>query len=157
MRFARRDSAALMRALRLKESCHRNEPQHPRPPDAFSRTGLTINIDALEQLESMVEVKTRSFRIKRSGSRFAGILDWNRVQPRPSRPGVLLRWNAIKFGVEEKKVLATYKKAAQSGFLLSGSIQHLGSGWVKEDFEIVKAPWIRWSNGLQCRTAGIPA
>lgn len=108
---------------------------------AFSRTGLTINIDALEQLESMVDVKTRSFRNKT----IRVSVRWNPglgigFSPRAITAGECSSdGTPIKFGVEEKKVLATYKKAVQSGFSPVGLHQHLGSGWVKEDFEIVKA------------------
>ncbi len=44
----------------------------------------------------------------------------------------------IKFGVEESKVMAAFEKAKDYGFSPIGLHQHLGSGWVKEDFETVK-------------------
>lgn len=107
---------------------------------AFSRTGLTINIDAPEQLESMVDIKRRSFRNK--AIRIS--VRWNPglgigFSPRAITAGERSSdGTPIKFGVEEKKVIATYKKAAQSGFSPMGLHQHLGSGWVKEDYETVK-------------------
>jgi diaminopimelate decarboxylase len=105
----------------------------------FAIEGLTVNIDAAEQLDLMSEVK-REF---------------------PSRPiRVSVRWNPgigrginarvitagkrssdgtpIKFGVEAKKVLGVFARARKLGFRPVGLHQHLGSGWVKEDFPMVR-------------------
>jgi diaminopimelate decarboxylase len=43
----------------------------------------------------------------------------------------------IKFGVEEKKVLPVFAEARRLGFTPVGLHQHLGSGWVADDFEMV--------------------
>jgi len=108
---------------------------------AFGQTGLTVNIDALEQIELMADVKTRSFRNK--AVRVS--VRWNPGLGRGFSPRTITAGERssdgtpIKFGVEQNKVLATYKKAAESGFSPVGLHQHLGSGWVKEDFETVKA------------------
>jgi diaminopimelate decarboxylase len=105
----------------------------------FAHDGLTVNIDAAEQLDLMSEVK-RDF------------------PPRPIR--VSVRWNPgigrgfnsrvvtagkrstdgmpIKFGVEEKKVLGVFARARKLGFRPVGLHQHLGSGWVREDFGKVR-------------------
>jgi diaminopimelate decarboxylase len=108
--------------------------------DVFSLDGVTINIDALEQLELMKEIKGRGFRNKK----IRVSVRWN---PGVGR-GFSLRaitagkrssdGTPIKFGVEESKVLTAYEKAAQYGFVPVGLHQHLGSGWVGEDFETVK-------------------
>lgn len=105
----------------------------------FGVEGLTVNIDAAEQLEVMSEIK-REF---------------------PDRPiRVSVRWNPglgsgfdakaitagkrssngtpIKFGVEARKVLDVFRRARQLGFQPVGLHQHLGSGWVREDFGMVK-------------------
>lgn len=105
----------------------------------FGIEGLTVNIDALEQLAVMGEVKRefpdRSIRVS---------VRWN--------PGVGRGFHAkaitagkrssdgtpIKFGVEAGKVLAVFAKARQMGFRPVGLHQHLGSGWVREDFGMVR-------------------
>jgi diaminopimelate decarboxylase len=106
----------------------------------FAIEGLTVNIDAAEQLDLMNEVK-RDFpsRVIRVSVR------WN--------PGIGRGFNArvitagkrssdgtpIKFGVEGKKVLGVFVRARKLGFLPVGLHQHLGSGWVREDFPMVRA------------------
>jgi diaminopimelate decarboxylase len=106
----------------------------------FAIDGLTVNIDAAEQLEVMSAVKrefpNRDFRVS---------VRWN--------PGIGRGFNArvitagkrssdgmpIKFGVEAKKVLAVFARAQKLGFRPVGLHQHLGSGWVREDFGMVQA------------------
>jgi diaminopimelate decarboxylase len=44
----------------------------------------------------------------------------------------------IKFGVEDAKVGRAFRRAARFGFIPVGLHQHLGSGWVGEDFPAVK-------------------
>jgi diaminopimelate decarboxylase len=106
----------------------------------FAFDGLTVNIDAAEQLDLMSEVK-RDFpsRVIRVSVR------WN--------PGIGRGFNArvitagkrssdgtpIKFGVEAKKVLGVFARARKLGFRPVGLHQHLGSGWVREDFPMVRA------------------
>src|SRR4030042_5284256 len=106
----------------------------------FAVDGLTVNIDAAEQLDLMNEVK-RDFpsRVIRVSVR------WN--------PGIGRGFNArvitagkrssdgtpIKFGVEGKKVLGVFARARKLGFRPVGLHQHLGSGWVREDFPMVRA------------------
>jgi diaminopimelate decarboxylase len=108
---------------------------------AFGEIGLTVNIDALEQLDLMTDVKTRSFRNRT----IRVSVRWNPGLGRGFSPRAITAGERssdgtpIKFGVEQNKVLATYKKAAELGFSPVGLHQHLGSGWVKEDFETVKA------------------
>jgi diaminopimelate decarboxylase len=106
----------------------------------FAIDGLTVNIDAAEQLEIMGEIKRTEF---------------------PSKPiRVSVRWNSgigrgfnarvitagkrssdgtpIKFGVEAKKVVEVFRRARRLGFQPVGLHQHLGSGWVREDFGMVQ-------------------
>ena len=106
----------------------------------FAVDRLTVNIDAAEQLDLMSEVK-RDFpsRVIRVSVR------WN--------PGIGRGFNArvitagkrssdgtpIKFGVEGKKVLGVFARARKLGFRPVGLHQHLGSGWVREDFPMVRA------------------
>jgi diaminopimelate decarboxylase len=45
----------------------------------------------------------------------------------------------VKFGVEERKVLDVFAKARSLGFSPVGLHQHLGSGWVREDYAAVRA------------------
>lgn len=105
----------------------------------FGVEGLTINIDAAEQLDLMSEVMPefpgRTIRVS---------VRWN--------PGIGRGFNArvitagkrssdgtpIKFGVEAKKVLGVFRRARRLGFRPVGLHQHLGSGWVREDFGMVK-------------------
>ena len=105
----------------------------------FGIEGLTVNIDAAEQLAVMGEVKRefpdRSIRVS---------VRWN--------PGVGRGFHAkaitagkrssdgtpIKFGVEAGKVLQVFAKARKMGFRPVGLHQHLGSGWVREDFGMVR-------------------
>ncbi|MBN2264429.1 MAG: diaminopimelate decarboxylase, partial [Candidatus Aminicenantes bacterium] len=106
----------------------------------FAVDGLTVNIDASEQLDLMSEIK-REFpgRIIRVSVR------WN--------PGIGRGFNArvvtagkrssdgtpIKFGVEADKVIGVFRRARRLGFRPVGLHQHLGSGWVREDFGMVRA------------------
>jgi diaminopimelate decarboxylase len=106
----------------------------------FAFEGVTVNIDAAEQLDLMNEVKrdfpSRAIRVS---------VRWN--------PGIGRGFNArvitagkrssdgtpIKFGVEGKKVLGVFARARKLGFRPVGLHQHLGSGWVREDFPMVRA------------------
>lgn len=105
----------------------------------FGIEGLTVNIDAAEQLAVMGEVKRefpdRAIRVS---------VRWN--------PGIGRGFHAkaitagrrssdgtpIKFGVEAGKVLPVFAKARKMGFKPVGLHQHLGSGWVREDFGMVR-------------------
>jgi diaminopimelate decarboxylase len=105
----------------------------------FAIDGLTVNIDAAEQLDLMNEVK-REF----PGRAVRVSVRWN--------PGIGRGFNAkaitagkrssdgtpIKFGVEAGKVLGVFERARRLGFRTVGLHQHLGSGWVREDFPMVR-------------------
>jgi len=107
----------------------------------FPIEGLTVNIDAAEQLDVMAEVKSRQFRRRK----IRVSVRWN--------PGIGRGFNArvvtagrrssdgtpVKFGVEERKVLDVFAKARSLGFSPVGLHQHLGSGWVREDYAAVRA------------------
>lgn len=106
---------------------------------AFSIDGLVVNIDAYEQIELMARVRARWFK----GRTVPVSIRWN--------PGIGLGFNPkavtagernadgtpIKFGVEETKVLPAFRAAAAAGFTPVGFHQHLGSGWVAEDYPAV--------------------
>ena len=105
----------------------------------FAVDGLTVNIDAAEQLDLMAEVKGefpgRTIRVS---------VRWN--------PGIGRGFNAkaitagkrssdgmpIKFGVEARKVVGVFGQARKLGFQPVGLHQHIGSGWVRDDFGMVR-------------------
>jgi diaminopimelate decarboxylase len=105
----------------------------------FRVKGLTVNIDALEQLELMRELKKREFR--KAAIRVS--VRWNPGIGRGFNPRAITAGarssdgTPIKFGVERSKVFPALERAASSGFVPVGLHQHLGSGWVEEDYRIV--------------------
>ena len=104
--------------------------------EAFAMSGLTVNIDALEQIEIMARVRDRHF----AGKRVRVAVRWNPGIGRGFNPKVITAGERssdgtpIKFGVEDRKVLAAFRKAAACGFEPVGLHQHLGSGWVRDDY-----------------------
>ncbi len=106
----------------------------------FLQDGVTVTIDALEQLDLMRGVKERNFKNK--VIRVA--IRWNPGIGRGFSPKTTTAGQKspegipIKFGIEDKKVLQTFEKATEYGFIPVGLHQHLGSGWVSRDFETVK-------------------
>jgi diaminopimelate decarboxylase len=106
----------------------------------FAVDGLTVNIDAAEQLDLMSEVK-REFRAKA----IRVSVRWNPGIGRGFNPKAVTAGKRssdgtpIKFGVEAKKVLGVFTRARRLGFRPVGLHQHLGSGWVREDFPLVRA------------------
>lgn len=106
----------------------------------FAVDGLTVNIDAAEQLEIMGAVKRASFP-SRSIRVF---VRWN--------PGIGRGFNSrvvtagrrapdgtpVKFGVEDGRVMDVFARARRLGFRPVGLHQHLGSGWVRQDFGMVR-------------------
>lgn len=104
--------------------------------------GVTVNIDALEQIELMVAVR-KKLKIKRP---LRVSLRWNPGLGRGFCSQTItagkrsLDGTPIKFGVEGFKIVETFRKLKQSGFQPVGLHQHLGSGWTEEDFPVaVKA------------------
>jgi diaminopimelate decarboxylase len=108
--------------------------------EAFAIPGLTVNIDAAEQLEIMREVRDSGFR--RRAIRVS--VRWNPGIGRGFNPKAVTAGDRspdgtpIKFGVEEGKVVGVFQKAKAYGFLPVGLHQHLGSGWVREDYPAVR-------------------
>jgi diaminopimelate decarboxylase len=107
----------------------------------FAIDGLTVNIDAAEQLEVMGRFKrracpNRSIRVS---------VRWNPGLGSGFNPRVITAGRRssdgtpIKFGVEERKVLGVFARARSLGFVPVGLHQHLGSGWAREDFPTVRA------------------
>ena len=106
----------------------------------FAVDGLTVNIDAVEQLDLMSEVKrdfpSKAIRVS---------VRWNPGIGRGINARVITAGKRssdgtpIKFGVEAKKVLGVFARARKLGFHPVGLHQHLGSGWVREDFGMVRA------------------
>ncbi|OGD27344.1 MAG: diaminopimelate decarboxylase [Candidatus Aminicenantes bacterium RBG_19FT_COMBO_65_30] len=106
----------------------------------FAIDGLTVNIDAAEQLDLMSEIKpefpSKAVRVS---------VRWNPGIGRGFNPRVVTAGKRssdgtpIKFGVEPKKVIGVFARARKLGFRPVGLHQHLGSGWVREDFGLVRA------------------
>ncbi len=105
----------------------------------FAVDGLTVNIDAAEQLAVMGEVK-RDFPKKA----IRVSVRWNPGVGRGINSRVITAGKRssdgtpIKFGVEARKVLDVFRGAKKMGFRPVGLHQHLGSGWVREDFGMVR-------------------
>jgi len=105
----------------------------------FAIDGVTVNIDAAEQLDLMSEVKrefpSKAIRVS---------VRWNPGIGRGFNPKAVTAGRRssdgtpIKFGVEAKKVLGVFARARRLGFRPVGLHQHLGSGWVREDFPLVR-------------------
>lgn len=106
----------------------------------FQYDGVIVNIDALEQLELMREIMRKEFRAKK----IKVSIRWNPGVGRGFNPRVITAGKRssdgtpIKFGIEEKKVFEAFEKASSYGFTTVALHQHLGSGWMKEDYEVVK-------------------
>lgn len=107
----------------------------------FQHDGVIVNIDAEEQVELMREVRDKLCPRKR----IRVSIRWNPGIGRGFSPKTVTAGQKspdktpIKFGVEDQKVLRTFAKTSQSGFLPIGLHQYLGSGWVTEDFAVVKS------------------
>jgi diaminopimelate decarboxylase len=105
----------------------------------FAVEGLTLNVDAVEQLEVMGRFKRRAFPNKR----IRVSVRWNPGIGSGFAPGVVTagarssNGTPIKFGVEESKVLGAFERARELGFVPVGLHQHLGSGWVRQDYPTV--------------------
>ena len=106
----------------------------------FEQDDVTVTIDACDQLDLMKEVKEQHFNHKTI--RIA--IRWNPGIGRGFSPKTITAGTKspdgtpVKFGIEEDKVLPTFAKASAYGFVPVGLHQHLGSGWVAEDFDAVK-------------------
>jgi len=106
----------------------------------FAIDGLTVTIDAAEQLDIMNEVKRRQFPDK--AVRVS--VRWNAGIGRGFSARVITAGKRssdgmpIKFGVEAKKVIDVFARARKMGFQPVGLHQHLGSGWVRGDFGMVR-------------------
>jgi diaminopimelate decarboxylase len=107
----------------------------------FAVDGVTVNIDALEQLELMRDVRQREF----PGKRFRVSVRWNPGLGRGFNPKVVTAGacssdgTPIKFGIEESRVPLAFERAHEFGFVPVGLHQHLGSGWTREDYPVVRA------------------
>jgi diaminopimelate decarboxylase len=106
----------------------------------FGIDGLTINIDAAEQLEIMGAFKRKTCPKKR----IRVSVRWNPGIGRGFNPRVITAGERssdgtpVKFGVEESKVAGVFERARAFGFDPVGLHQHLGSGWVREDLATVE-------------------
>jgi diaminopimelate decarboxylase len=101
----------------------------------FELDGVIVNIDAIEQLEIMVEIKKKDFPDKK----ISVAVRWNPgigkgFSPKTVTAGRLsFDGIPIKFGIEEEQVLSAFQKSAQAGFQPVALHQHLGSGWKAGD------------------------
>ncbi len=106
----------------------------------FAVDGVTVNIDALEQLELMREVRQQEF----PGKKIRVSVRWNPGIGRGFNPKVVTAGacssdgTPIKFGIEESGVPLAFVRAREFGFEPVGLHQHLGSGWTREDFPVVR-------------------
>ncbi|OGD21917.1 MAG: diaminopimelate decarboxylase [Candidatus Aminicenantes bacterium RBG_16_63_16] len=106
----------------------------------FAVDGVIVNIDALEQLDLMGEVRQKEFPAKS----IRVSVRWNPGIGRGFNPKVVTAGartsdgTPIKFGIEEGRVPAAFERALESGFEPVGLHQHLGSGWTREDFPFVR-------------------
>ena len=106
----------------------------------FRHRGVTVNIDALEQIELMKDLRESEF----SRQRIRVSVRLNPGVGRGFNPRVVTAGarspdgTPIKFGLEESKILPAFARAASCGFIPLGLHQHLGSGWVAEDYSFVK-------------------
>lgn len=106
----------------------------------FDQDDVTVTIDAFDQLDLMKEVKDQQFKHKT----IRVAIRWNPGIGRGFSPKAITAGTKspdgtpVKFGIEEDKVLPTFAKASACGFVPVGLHQHLGSGWVAEDFDEVK-------------------
>jgi len=102
----------------------------------FAIDQITVNIDAPEQLLLMRDLQEREF--PRKSIRVA--VRWNPGLGRGFSPKAITAGSGasggipVKFGVEDAQVLPIFSAAREYGFLPVGLHQHLGSGWVKNDF-----------------------
>lgn len=105
----------------------------------FKRSDVLVTVDAYEQLELMKE--TRDLYASLPTINVA--VRWNPGLGRGFHPRVITAGRKspdgtpIKFGVEEDRVIPTFAKAVEYGFKPVGFHQHLGSGWIKQDFQDV--------------------
>ena len=106
---------------------------------AFAVQGLVVNIDAYEQIEIMARVRDRWFKRRT----IPVSVRWNPGVGRGFNPKAVTAGERssdgtpIKFGIEESRVLPAFRAAAAAGFTPVGLHQHLGSGWVAEDYPAV--------------------
>jgi diaminopimelate decarboxylase len=106
----------------------------------FKQEGIIVNIDAEEQLELMKEARDRWFKNKK----ILVSVRWNPgvgtgFSPKTVTAGIKSDSGMpIKFGVDEKRVIPVFQKAKGYGFIPAGLHQHIGSGWIREDFETVQ-------------------
>ncbi len=107
----------------------------------FNLDGVVVNIDAEEQLETMREHRERQHKNKR----VEVFIRWNPGIGRGFSPKTVtagektLDGTPIKFGIEENQTIRIFQKAAEYGFEPVGLHQHLGSGWRKDDFNVVRS------------------
>jgi diaminopimelate decarboxylase len=100
--------------------------------------GVTVNIDALEQIELLAEAG-RKLRVKKP---VRVSVRWNPGLGRGFSSKTITAGKQssdgtpIKFGLEDIRVVETFRRLKQSGFQPSGLHQHLGSGWTEEDFPV---------------------
>ncbi len=126
---------------------------------AFAIPGLTVNIDAAEALELMREVRDAGFR----GRKIRVSVRWNPGIGRGFNPKAVtagersIDGTPIKFGIEERKVVDVFLRAKKLGFTPVGLHQHLGSGWVREDYPTVRRAVDRMvRKAAELRDLGIP-
>ncbi|MGQ9800895.1 MAG: diaminopimelate decarboxylase [Candidatus Saccharicenans sp.] len=101
-------------------------------------TDVTINIDAFEQIEllSVARNRLRAKKPARVSVRWNPGLGRGFCSKTTTAGERTLDGTPIKFGLEDSRVVETFKKLKQLGFKPVGLHQHLGSGWTEEDFPV---------------------
>lgn len=125
----------------------------------FKRSDVMVTVDAYEQLELMKEIRDLYVSLPMIDV----AVRWNPGLGRGFHPRVITAGRKstdgtpIKFGVEEDRVIPTFAKAAEYGFKPVGLHQHLGSGWIKQDFQGVMYAVDRMiAKALELQEAGFP-
>ena len=109
-------------------------------PDDFAALfrieGLIVNIDAPEQIGLMKAARKRIA----PGRRIKVSVRWNPGLGRGFNPKVITAGarsgdgTPVKFGVEPGRVMEAFRLARAAGFDPIGLHQHLGSGWIGQDY-----------------------
>jgi diaminopimelate decarboxylase len=108
----------------------------------LAHPGVTINIDAYEQIELLQAARKRC-QIKnpvRVSVRWNLGLGWGFSSKTVTAGERSSDGTPIKFGIEDSRVIEAFEKLRALKFRPVGLHQHLGSGWSEEDFPVaVKA------------------
>lgn len=111
-------------------------------PKEIIFTGTSVsNADLKRVMDSNVLINADSFsqmrRMKELGYRGRFSLRWNPGEGAGHHEHVITAGKFIKFGVPESKILQAYREAKELGLKITGLHQHIGSGWMGKDVDVV--------------------